>query len=314
MKNLVIGHYEAVDLRTQVGKVLRGLGNPEPPLDLRTVRELLRLDRQYYSAADTGVAREVISYLKIAGKQIVARPTLLIDVIRKAELAALWMPDQKRILLDHDTPVLKHRWYESHEIGHSLAPWHGEFLYGDSEETLSPVCREELEAEANYAAGQLLFMMDRFTAEASDAAPTIETVRQLAKRFGNTITSTLWRFVEEAHRGRPLFGVVTPSRKGAASLQEGQQGARRYCIEAPSFRERFGHSSERQLSELIDGYVIPRRGGPLGRAEIVLRDRNGDCHLFQFETFSNGHSLLTLGVYLRPVSPLVPVPEMALLA
>lgn len=38
---------KAVD--AQVEKVLRGLGFPEHPLDLSSVRELLRLDKKFYS-------------------------------------------------------------------------------------------------------------------------------------------------------------------------------------------------------------------------------------------------------------------------
>src|SRR5439155_1326973 len=118
--------HETADLRALIAKVLRGLGAPEPPLDLRDVRELLRLDRQYYSSTDDSAVREFVSKVKIAGTQILARPTILLDVIRKASLSALWVPDRKRILIDRDTPELKHRWYEAHEIGHSLPPWHGE--------------------------------------------------------------------------------------------------------------------------------------------------------------------------------------------
>src|SRR4051794_36690996 len=118
MKNAQIGQHEAADLRKQVDKVLRGLGNPEPPLELGDVRELLRLDRQFFSSSDDSAIREVASKLFIAGKQIIARPTLLVDVIRKAQLSALWLPDRKRILIDSETPLLKHRWYETHEIGH----------------------------------------------------------------------------------------------------------------------------------------------------------------------------------------------------
>ena len=44
MKNPVIEQLAAEDLRSQVDKVLRGLGNPEPPPDLRDVRDLLRRD------------------------------------------------------------------------------------------------------------------------------------------------------------------------------------------------------------------------------------------------------------------------------
>jgi Zn-dependent peptidase ImmA (M78 family) len=313
MKNVAIGAHETADLRTQVEKVLRGLGSPEPPLDLRDVRELLRLDRQYYSSTDDSAVREFVSRVKIAGTQILARPTILLDVIRKANLSALWVPDRKRILIDRDTPVLKHRWYEAHEIGHSLPPWHGEFLYGDSETTLSPMCHEQLEAEANYAAGQLLFLGGRFAVEALDNVASLGSVRTLAKRFGNTMTSTLWRYVEEAHDGRPMVGLVNPRAPFADATASTPHPPSRYCIESPTFRTRFDYS-ELQLLAAVNTYAMHRRGGPLGEAEIVLLDCNGDGHVFRFESFSNGHSTLTLAVLARPVVPLVAVPAMATLA
>ncbi|HEX6641383.1 MAG TPA: ImmA/IrrE family metallo-endopeptidase [Thermoanaerobaculia bacterium] len=302
MKNIPIGHHEAADLRTRVDRILRDLGSPEPPVDLTAVRELLRLDRQYYSSSDDSAIREVVHKLTIAGKQILARPTLLLDVVRKAQLSALFIPDRKRILIDAETPTLKQRWYETHEIGHSLAEWHGAFLYGDSEETLSPTCREQLEAEANYAAGQLLFMRERFTQDALDLSRSINSVRDLAKRFGNTITSTLWRYVEEIHHGEPLVGVVTPTTRTDAAWNGHAHLPNRYCIESPAFRERFGQISEQELLQVISSYTTYRRAGPLGDSEVVLVDRNGDRHVFYFETFSNGYSRLTLGIYRRPAT------------
>lgn len=303
MKNVAVGQYETAELRIQVDKVLRGLGMPEPPLRLPDVRELLRLDRQYYSSTDDGALREWVSKVKIAGRQLIARPALLLDVVRKAELAALWVPDRKRILIDKETPLLKHRWYEAHEIGHSITPWHEEFLFGDSEETLSPMCYEQLEAEANHAAGLLLFLGDRFAREAVDSSATMASVHGLAKRYGNTLTSTLWRFVEEAHDGQPMVGLVDPTRRG--DMVSAHQ-PRRYCVESPSFKERF-ECSEGLLLGKVATYAQRRRGGPLGKAEIVLADRNGDRHAFRFESFSNGHSALTLAVYARPVRTLVAV-------
>lgn len=47
MKNVSLGHRTVADINGQVAKVLRGLGDPEPPVDLRLVRELLKLDRGY---------------------------------------------------------------------------------------------------------------------------------------------------------------------------------------------------------------------------------------------------------------------------
>ena len=156
----------AKDIDERVERVLRGLGHPEPPLRLEDVRELLKLDREFYTAEDPGVLREAISRIRIAGTQVYRRPTLLIDAIRKASIQALYLPDRRRILLDSSLPKLKHRWNEGHEIGHSLIPWHQEIMLGDNSFTLTPVCQEEVEAEANFAAGRLLFLRERFTEEA----------------------------------------------------------------------------------------------------------------------------------------------------
>jgi hypothetical protein len=127
----------AADIEKQVQKILRGLGNPEPPLDLRVVRELLRLDRVYYSVSDDGALRETVSRMKVAGTQILERPTLLLDAVRKLSLRALYLPDRKRILLDSSLPALKHRWNEAHEIGHDVIPWHAGMMLGDNEFTLT---------------------------------------------------------------------------------------------------------------------------------------------------------------------------------
>jgi len=123
-KNIILSEKTARDIDDRVARVLRGLGNPEPPLRLADVRELLKLDLGYYTADNPGFASETISRIRVATIQIYERPTLLIDAIRKLSLNALYLPDRKRILLDESLPVLKHRWNEAHEIGHSIIPWH----------------------------------------------------------------------------------------------------------------------------------------------------------------------------------------------
>jgi hypothetical protein len=45
VRNVSLGHRTVADIDAQVAKVLRGLGQPEPPIDLRVVRDLLKLDR-----------------------------------------------------------------------------------------------------------------------------------------------------------------------------------------------------------------------------------------------------------------------------
>jgi hypothetical protein len=301
VKNIDLGARTVADIDGQVAKLLRGLGNPKPPIDLRLARELLKLDRGYYSTTDDGLLRETFSRMKMGGRQILQRPTLLRDAVRSLSLKALYLPDQKRILLDKDLPVLKHRWNEAHEIGHDLIPWHADMMLGDTEQTLTPSCHEIIEAEANYAAGQILFLASRFVAEATASEPSLEFIKALSKSYGNTLTSTLWRFVEEGHGGRPMIALVSghphPSKRKA-----GFDAANpcRYCVESPLFRKRFAGMTEAQLFAIVVGYAGAQRGGTLGQDDIVLLDSNGDAQIFRFETFFNGHEALTFGYWLHP--------------
>jgi hypothetical protein len=308
VKNVSLGHRTIADIDGQVAKVLRGLGNPEPPVDLRLVRELLKLDRGYYSTTDDSLLRETFSRIKVAGLQVLKRPTILRDAVRTLSLKALYLPDQKRILLDQDLPVLKHRWNEAHEIGHDVIPWHAGMMLGDTEQTLTPACHQIMEAEANHAAGQLLFLAGRFVAEATASTPSLAFVKSLSSGFGNTMTSTLWRFVEQAHAGQPIVALVTghphPTRR---KVDFDPANPCRYCVESPPFRQRFGVLREIDLFAAIVGYCGAQRGGTLGRSELLLQDVNGDRHVFEFETFFNRHEALTLGLWSRSHGARVPV-------
>jgi len=298
MKNLIIGPHEKSDIDVQIDKILRGLGNPEPPIELASVRELLELDRQYYSTTNDSVLKEMVSRVRVGAKQVARRPTLLIDVIRKAKLSALWIPDHKRILIDRSLPRLKHRWAEAHEISHSVTEWHQPFLFGDSELELNPSCHEKLEAEANYGAGQLLFLRERFTREALDTATGMANIRNLANTYKNTITSTLWRYVEEAGRHLPMVGLVSPHPHHLPDDFDASNPCR-YFIVSPKFEQMFSSVSEVDLFSLIQDYCGYRKTGPLGEDEALIDDDNGARHLFHFESFSNSYEVLTLGYYLH---------------
>lgn len=298
MKNTIVGGFEAEDIEQQVAKILRGLGNPEPPLCLDDVRELLRLDRQFYSGSDRSMVREVVSKMLVAGKQLVKRPSLLFDVICKAKLSALWLPDKKRILINQDLPLLKHRWNEAHEIGHSVIPWHQSLLLGDNEYSLDPNCHQQMEAEANFAAGQLLFLQGRFTEEAGDMEPSLETIRHLKTAFGNTYASTLWRFVESIGDNLPMVGMISVHPKRPPEDFD-PANPYRHFIQSPGFKERFSRVTGELVFGQVKSYCGFQRGGPLGASEVTLIDDRGDHHVFLFESFSNTHDVLTLGRYLR---------------
>ena len=82
-KNYLIKEKTAHDIDERVERVLRGLGNPEPPLRLEDVRELLKLDRAYYTADDPSLIRETVSRIRVATIQVYQRPTLLLEAIKK---------------------------------------------------------------------------------------------------------------------------------------------------------------------------------------------------------------------------------------
>lgn len=260
------------------------------------MRELLTLDKAFYSSTEDGVLREVVHRLKVAGKQILKRPLLLLDAVRKCDLRALWIPDRKRILIDAELPSAKQRWGEAHEIGHSLIPWHESMAHGDQQLTLSHTCHQRLEAEANFAAGRLLFLRDRFLHELLDGPITLERVRTLgSKTFGNTMTSTLWRAVESLPV--PCLGLVSSHpRNVLPSRNQGQPI--RYFIRSPSFLRQFSRVTAEDVFAHLNRYCFGRRG-PIGHAEVRLLDDNGRAHDFLFETFFNGHDALTLAVQVR---------------
>lgn len=306
-KNYLVKEKTAQDIDGRIERVLRGLGNPEPPLRLPEVRDLLKLDLYYYTADDPGLIRETVSRIRVATIQVYQRPMLLLDAIKKLSLQALYLPDRRRIFLDGSLPQKKHRWSEAHEVVHDLIPWHADVMHGDNRQTLTPDCEAQVEAEANYGAGRLLFLRDRFVVEARDLPIAIASVQSLHRDFGNTISSTLWRFVEAAGVDRPLVGMITchPHRSRRPSDFDPAKPCR-HCIQSGGFAKRFSRISERELFAAVSSYCGAQMGGPLGMADLVLTDDNGDEHVFSFESFFIKYKppalgeALTLGVYTRP--------------
>lgn len=311
-KSPVLRPRTAQDIDGRIDRVLRGLGNPEPPLSLDQVRELLKLDRAFYTADDPTIVREVISRIRVATIQIAHRPMLLVDAIKKWSLQALYVPDRRRILLDASLPAKTHRWNEAHEIGHSLIPWHDDVMHGDNRHTLRPQCHEQIEAEANFAAGRLLFLRERFAAEARDLPPELSSVQSLHAAFGNTLSSTLWRFVETIGVDRPVVGLITSHPHVSRRPHDFNVAAAcRHCIQSAEFAARFSLISEQTLFSRVASYCGAQSGGRLGAADVILSDDNGVQHVFSFETFFIRYKppalgeALTLGVYSRPREALV---------
>ena len=302
-KSIVLRPRTRNDIDAQVERLLLGIGSPDPPLDLRVVRDHLELSRGYYSSEDPSLIQGALQKLTVGAKQVFKRPELIRDAIMKFDLRALYLPDQKRILIDKEVPKLKHRWNEAHEVLHHLIPWHEGTTFGDSLLTLVPSCHEQIEAEANYGAGRLLFLQDRFTEEARFADASLDSVQAFKSSYENTLSSTLWRCVEVWGQDRPVLGMITghphPSKR---KPDFDPLDPCKHIIQSEVFAEQFSQVSEIELFAAIEEYCGAQRAGPLGRDEIRLRDDNGEAWDFVFETFFNSYEALTLGVCVRQAS------------
>lgn len=279
-------------INARVDRLLRDLGNPAPPLRLEDVRELLRLDLKHYSSTDVNWLQEHVHRMRIAGKQIAARPTLILDVVRKLSLKALILPDRGRILIDQELPPPKQRWSEAHEVIHKILPWHEGAAFGDQDRTLRPSCHQLIEAEANCGAGRLLFMGSTFVEQMRSRSVDMNAVKSFSKSFGNSLTTTLWRVVENLDE--PTIGLVSIH---PHTVPSADQPPIRYFIRSRRFAQQFAHVTDEMLFATIARVVHRRGGGPIGSKEMVLDDIDGVEHVFHFECFNNTHDTLTLGTY-----------------
>lgn len=300
MSEELVGEPEKREIRAHVQRILRDLGNPEPPLNLADVRSLLSLDLQYYRSTDPALIAELTHRFNLlACKTIPGLGRHLVSALAKSKLCAFWVPESARILLDQDVPQAKHRWIEAHEITHSVTPWHKDFLLGDDKQTLDPACHAILEAEANYGAGRLLFLQDRFAADALDLSLDFESVRQLADRYANSIVSTFWRTVEERNPGQAVFGLISVHPHHADVGAHDGADPWRYFIRSALFRTQFANILPADVFGLVARHASWRRTGPILLADDILPDATGKIFEFRFESFSNKYALLTLGFPLR---------------
>jgi hypothetical protein len=314
MNNVFLDERTVRDINKFVDRVHQELGYTDGVILLPEVRDLLRLDLKYYRLDDPGLLDEVLHKLTVGAKQVIARPSLLLEAVRKFDLSALFMPDRKRIFVDESVPDLKKRWYETHEIAHSLIPWHADYTLGDDRTTLSQGCHDRIEAEANYGGGRLIFPNEIFTQQRLASTMSLVRVREIAKHFGNTITSTLWRCVEQSDE--VAFAAIGEHPR----YLRADKPVIEYFVRSPAFAAQFTEVSSTEVWEWVCSYCRANRTGPLGSRELYVQDANGTSHVFLIESFSIKHNALTLGRWLRqapitvamgdPLMPLTAIPSL----
>lgn len=293
MRNVRVDARSSKDINERISRIHKELSYRGGKIELSAVRELLKLDLRYYRTDDPDLLDDVVHKLKVGAKQVLARPKLLLEAIKKFDLSALFVPDRKRILIDSEVPELKKRWCEAHEIVHSLIPWHGDYMLGDNRATLSQACHQAIESEANYGAGRLLFPHDTFLEVVNSQSVNLETIRNVAKHFGNTITSTLWRYVENA--SDTLFATIGEH----PHHRSDEKTEIEYFVRSAPFEQQFPEVTEHDVWTWVKGYCRYNKVGPLGGAEVLIVDANGTGYEFSLESFSTKYNVLTLGKLIR---------------
>jgi hypothetical protein len=282
-----IGQPSRRDIDRLVEAVLRDSGFREPPVDIAVVLEVLKLDRSFYDLQDPG-------FLRSLGHRIVIGTRRVVELVGRIRLQALLFFDDRKVLLDKDLPRLKHDWASAHETGHQIIPWHREFCRGDTIFALDPAWREELEAEANYAASALLFCGEAFTADARDTEPCWSSIETLKRRYRRNLHSTARRYVRH---GPELPMMLLISTAWWDPKPPDQPARVRHLVLSPDFESRFLPPDPDDLRKVVDDRTLERRGGPVGEFRCQLRDKNGDMQVFRAECFYNTYYVITLLVH-----------------
>lgn len=88
---------------------------------------------------------------------------------------------------------------KAHELGHQIIPWHNINGQGyvDNQLTLSRDVENGFDLEANFFAQEVIFPTKLFRSDARDFKASFDAIIMLSDRYGATIQSTMWKYIEE---------------------------------------------------------------------------------------------------------------------
>lgn len=258
----------------------------EPPVRIEAILEHLELDRDFYDLDDPTLLRRFWHKVKVQGQQ-------LSKIIQKIKLAAVWLPNEARIMVDVSLPSPKQEWASFHDSVHRIIPWHRLFFLGDTAQTLDPDYQLLLENEANYGASALMFCGPIFTKEACDTTKEWASVHALANRYKKSLTTTLRRYVEHGH-DHPMVMIVSTAPWNVKPADQPKRW--RHFIRSQMFSEQFSGVTPEEVLHALDENCNERRRWPVADFTFSLSDDNGVFHEFHVESFNVTHYLLTLCV------------------
>src|SRR3546814_6960440 len=108
-------------------------------------------------------------------------------------------------------------------------------------------------------------------------------------------STTFWRCIEAWGEHRPMIGLITahphPDRRPA---DFDPNAPCKHFIQSPAFAARYSKLPEADVFDQVVEYCRSNRGGPLGSAEVVLTDDNGEEHVFWFRSEEHTSELQSL--------------------
>lgn len=121
------------------------------------------------------------------------------------------------------------------------------------------------------------------------------SIKYFAKRYNNTITSTLWRIVEEREPECAVFGMIS-IHPHHPEIGQSDNGDIQYFIRSTCFKEQFANVMPEDAFSLLERHANRNKNGLVVNAQDALVDVNCETYEFRIESFSNSYALLTYGV------------------
>ena len=161
--------------------------------------------------------------------------------------------------------------------------------------TLDPDFHETLESEANFGAGQLIFLGERFGQEARDYPRNFESIKTLKDVYKNSMMSTLWRFVEEREPTEASFGLVSrhPLHPNIGGAPNGEPVYK--FVASSGFHMRFPGVTANQIYETLRRHSKWSRRGPVVNGDEYFADVGATKRMFHLDGFCTSHQVLTYG-------------------
>jgi len=198
---------------------------------------------------------------------------------------------EKAIYVPKEDNHIRSRFPKAHELAHQVIPWHNvDPQYFDDKYTLSPDAQDVFEQEANFFASEILYQGKLFRSDARDYKPSFPAIFKLADRYGTSIQSTVWRYVEEQDE-KIAIAQFYP---GRSIDEQGNQVLQLWKVVcSPSFFKRYGGIKIPLHIRTGHDWVAARDLETVCDGNGVFDCEGSKCSL-EWNVFWNGYTLIVM--------------------